>query len=85
MVHRDHRNRGLGRWLKAEMWRQLREQRPDVRTLDTGNAESNDAMLAINEAMGFKPHARLGIWQGSIESVLDKAEQKAAGAAAASK
>ena len=63
------RNRGIGRWLKAEMWRDLREARPEVTRLRTGNAESNDAMLAINVAMGFRPAHNYGIWQGDLRDV----------------
>lgn len=51
-----HRNRGLGRWLKAAMALQLLDQRPALRFIETYNAESNDPMLAINVAMGFRPH-----------------------------
>ena len=57
-----HRNRGIGRWIKADMWTWLRTDRPDVNSLDTGNAESNRAMLAINEAMGFRDILHHGVW-----------------------
>ncbi len=57
-----HRDLGLGRWLKADMWQWLRDDRPDVAYLDTGNAESNRAMLAINEAMGFRDVLHHGVW-----------------------
>jgi mycothiol synthase len=62
-VHPDHRNRGLGRWLKATMLLRLMTERPEVQSVDTGNASSNRAMLAINEAMGFRPHRTGGFWQ----------------------
>ncbi len=57
-----HRNQGIGRWLKASMWQWLRSERPEVEYIDTGNAESNRAMLAINEAMGFRDVLHHGIW-----------------------
>lgn len=57
-----HRNQGIGRWLKADMWRWLRDERPEVQYLDTGNAESNRPMLAINEAMGFHDIMHQGVW-----------------------
>jgi mycothiol synthase len=63
-----HRRRGIGRWLKAEMWRWLREAEPEVTRLRTGNAESNDAMLAINVAMGFREAAVYGAWQAPIST-----------------
>lgn len=59
----SHRNRGIGRWIKAAMWQWLRDDCPDVAYLDTGNADSNDAMLAINVAMGFEPQFHYGAWQ----------------------
>lgn len=49
-----HRNQGLGRWLKAAMLLRVLERRPDVVGIDTWNAGSNDAMLHINEALGFE-------------------------------
>lgn len=58
-----HRNQGIGRWIKADMWQWLRADRPEVTFLDTGNAESNRAMLAINEAMGFGDILHHGVWQ----------------------
>lgn len=57
-----HRNQGIGRWLKADMYFWLRDERPDTRFLDTGNAESNRPMLAINEAMGFRDVIHHGVW-----------------------
>lgn len=64
-----HRNRGIGRWLKADMWLRLRRDKPAVAALDTDNAESNDPMLAINVAMGFAPLFEWSVWQADV-SVL---------------
>jgi len=58
-----HRNRGIGRWMKATMWQWLRTERPLGESLDTGNAESNRAMLNINEAMGFREIMQHTVWQ----------------------
>ncbi|GJM38029.1 MAG: GNAT family N-acetyltransferase [Acidimicrobiales bacterium] len=66
VVLADHRRRGVGRWLKAEMWRWLRETEPDVTRLGTGNAQSNDPMLAINVAMGYVPLCVFGAWQADV-------------------
>lgn len=65
-VHPDHRNRGLGRWLKAGMALRLLDERPEVEIVETGNASSNAAMLAINEAMGFRAHNYGSFWQMRI-------------------
>jgi GNAT superfamily N-acetyltransferase len=51
-----YRRRGLGKWLKAEMLEGVRERLPQARYLETGNAEQNEAMLAINRALGFQPY-----------------------------
>ena len=50
-----HRNKGLGRWLKAANLLRLLDERPEVRAVDTGNATSNEPMLNINVALGFRP------------------------------
>ncbi len=61
-----HRHRGIGRWLKAEMWRRLQEEAPHITRLRTGNASNNEAMLAINIEMGFRPAHILGAWQADL-------------------
>lgn len=58
-----HRNRGLGRWLKATMALRLLAERPAVRRIETWNAGSNEAMLSINVAMGFAALENWGDWQ----------------------
>lgn len=58
-----HRGRGIGRWVKAEMWRWLRADAPAVTRLETENATDNAAMLAINQAMGFRPTFVQGGWE----------------------
>ena len=67
-----HRRRGLGRWLKADMWLRMRQDAPFVDAIDTGNAESNDPMLAINVAMGFRPLISWSAWQATTEHLLSR-------------
>ncbi|HEX2312342.1 MAG TPA: GNAT family N-acetyltransferase [Thermomonospora sp.] len=50
----EHRGRRLGIWLKAAMLQWLREERPDVREIETDNADDNSHMLAVNEELGFR-------------------------------
>lgn len=57
-VRASHRGAGRGKWLKAAMLQVVRERFPQVTTIATGNATSNAPMLAINWALGFKPHRR---------------------------
>ncbi|MCA1847255.1 MAG: hypothetical protein LC792_29515, partial [Actinobacteria bacterium] len=58
-----HRDRGLGRWLKAANAVRVLDERPEVKFIDTWNAGSNEAMLGINVAMGFRPIENWGAWQ----------------------
>lgn len=55
VAHRGHR---LGLVLKGLLLEHMRQVEPQVRTYDTSNAESNDHMIAINEAMGFRVMGR---------------------------
>jgi GNAT superfamily N-acetyltransferase len=63
-----HRNRGLGRWLKAAMAQRLLDERPSVERIDTWNAGSNEAMLNINSGLGFEPVENWGEWQVGTEA-----------------
>ena len=49
--HRGHR---LGLLLKTAMLLHLADAEPQVRTIDTFNAESNDHMIAVNEDLGYR-------------------------------
>ena len=53
-VRKEHRGRGLGKWLKAEMQFFIRDELPEVEHINTGNADTNAPMRSINERMGFK-------------------------------
>jgi mycothiol synthase len=55
-VRNEHRGRGLGKWLKAEMMFFVRDELPGVKYINTGNADTNAPMVSINERMGFKRH-----------------------------
>jgi GNAT superfamily N-acetyltransferase len=69
-VFPEYRNKGLGRWLKATMLEKILCERPQVKRVRTGNANSNAPMLKINTELGFKPYKSWSTWQ--IE--LDKLE-----------
>ena len=66
-VRPEHRGHALGKWLKAVMTLRVVDERPDVREIRTGNADSNDAMLGINWAMGYKPWIAQSTWEVSVE------------------
>ena len=66
-----HRNLGLGRWLKAAMIEDFLARHPEVELIETENADSNEPMLNINVAMGFKPALAEIIYQGQTETVAE--------------
>jgi GNAT superfamily N-acetyltransferase len=68
----DHREKGLGRWLKAAMLVELREAYPEIERIDTDNAGSNEPMLNINVALGFKPILREHVWQGDTATLRER-------------
>jgi GNAT superfamily N-acetyltransferase len=57
-VVRAHRGHRLGMWLKATMLLWLHEVQPDLETIDTWNAESNEHMIAVNDELGCVVEAR---------------------------
>jgi GNAT superfamily N-acetyltransferase len=71
-VHPEHRNRGLGRWLKAAMIDKIVADYPAMDRVDTFNAGSNEPMLDINIAMGFKPVHLSQAWQGDLATVRER-------------
>jgi hypothetical protein len=66
-----HRGRGLAKWAKAAMLLRLRDERPEVLCVRTSNAFSNDAMLAINTALGFKIVEVRTEWQGTVAAMRE--------------
>ena len=65
-VMREHRGRGIGRWLKAAMWRWIADEAPTGVATRTENADTNAAMLAINQEMGFEPWLDWAGWQPDL-------------------
>lgn len=65
-VVRAHRGHRLGVLLKAEMVRWLAEEQPQLETIDTWNAESNDHMIDVNRALGYEILARGLAYQRSL-------------------
>lgn len=64
-VRPEHRGRGLGRKLKATMLRRILTDASAsaAEHVDTGNDDANEPMLAINRALGFRPHIAETTWE----------------------
>jgi mycothiol synthase len=58
-----HRDKGLGRWIKAVNALRLLDEHPEVEIVETWNADVNAPMLAINDAMGFRCAVRWQEWE----------------------
>ena len=63
----EHRGHALGKWLKAAMTLRILDERPGVKNIRTGNADSNDAMLGINRLMGYRPLLGQTTWELPVE------------------
>lgn len=66
LVLREHRGHGLGARLKCAVLRDLAEALPQVRRVTTYNAEDNAPMVAVNEALGFRPVGALSSWSTRV-------------------
>lgn len=64
-MHRGHR---LGMLVKAANLQALCEAAPAAGRVITWNAESNTHMIAINDALGFRPRLRFSQWQLDVSS-----------------
>jgi GNAT superfamily N-acetyltransferase len=82
LVAPAHRGRRLGLRTKLANLDLLRREHPEASQIDTFNAADNRWMVAINEAMGFRPLYRLGDWE--LDLVPPQAGTTAAISAAAS-
>jgi GNAT superfamily N-acetyltransferase len=58
VVDPDHRGHRLGLAIKAENLRQLRRECTASKRIETWNATSNSLMIAVNDALGFRPVER---------------------------
>jgi GNAT superfamily N-acetyltransferase len=58
-THPAHRDKGLGRWIKAHNLQWLLDKHPEVEEIDTWNAGVNEPMLNINRELGFR---RIRTW-----------------------
>jgi GNAT superfamily N-acetyltransferase len=66
LVDPEHRGHRLGTIAKIENLRRARAEDPNVARITTWNAASNGYMIAINEAMGFRPAWGGMEWQRAL-------------------
>jgi GNAT superfamily N-acetyltransferase len=82
LVARAHRGHRLGLRIKLANLELLVREHPEVRAIDTFNADDNHWMIAVNEAMGFVPIQHIEDWK--LDLGADQAGTTAAISAAAS-
>ncbi|GLZ77042.1 GNAT family N-acetyltransferase [Actinorhabdospora filicis] len=57
VVDPDHRGHRLGLLVKLANLRRGTAEHPGLRLIDTNNAEDNAPMIAVNRALGYRPHS----------------------------
>jgi GNAT superfamily N-acetyltransferase len=68
LVLREHRGKGLGFAVKVANLAALMQAHPAVRTVSTWNADDNEHMIAVNDAMGFEVVAHSTYWLKKLTS-----------------
>jgi mycothiol synthase len=71
-VKEENRGRGLGKLLKAKMLSFAIEEFPDVKSIITANAVTNEAMLAINTKMGFTTYQPFTEYKFQVSDLLKR-------------
>lgn len=66
IVDPEHRGHRIGTILKIENHRYARTFRPQLRYVHTWNAEENDFMISINEAVGYRAQERWIAFQKKV-------------------
>ncbi|NEK59604.1 hypothetical protein GCU56_17240 [Geodermatophilus sabuli] len=62
LVLREHRGHRLGARVEAAVLREVVASLPAVRRVSTYDSESDRPMVAVNEALGFRPAGQLSTW-----------------------
>jgi len=66
VVLREHRGHRLGTLVKTAVLRRLARELPQARSIATTNADTNGPMIAVNEALGYRPNGTLTAWQRTL-------------------
>jgi GNAT superfamily N-acetyltransferase len=67
LVLREHRGHALGRRLKAANALRVMDALPEVAAVRTWNAASNEHMLAVNRALGYRVDGYSRMWQKRLD------------------
>ncbi|MFQ5951324.1 MAG: GNAT family N-acetyltransferase [Candidatus Geothermarchaeales archaeon] len=70
-VLREHRRRGIGRWLKVAMLDRVLRELSEGKFMTTGSAEVNEAMHGLNRSLGFKVENTYSGWEIDLTSLKD--------------
>lgn len=68
-VDPKHRGHALGKWLKAANIARALERWPEANKIITDNAYTNDAMLGINNQLGFQETLAWSAWQVNLDQL----------------
>lgn len=71
MVDPEHRGLALGKWVKGAVNLAALERWPAAEWQETGNAFTNEAMLGINHAMGFRHEYTMSDVEFDVDEVLE--------------
>jgi GNAT superfamily N-acetyltransferase len=82
-VTREHRGHKLGLLVKVGMLDLLAQAEPGLKRIHTGNANSNEHMIAINAALGYRVVSRWPSWRIDVAQVLDGAAHEVTASAEA--
>lgn len=72
----EFRKIGIAKRLKAEMLTIVFNQLPEAEKIWTGNDDSNEAMLRINNKLGFKPYIKSTSWEIETDILKKYLSQK---------
>jgi len=70
-VLRAYQGRGYSKVLKGQMLLELRKRHPDFNFIETSNNINNQAILHVNQAMGFKKEFGESFTRGNVKEIID--------------
>jgi hypothetical protein len=68
-------SQGIGKAVKLLMLRKVMDELDQARVIQTENAYSNDAMIAINDALGFKEYFEVRLYEMELGRLREIVEE----------